>query len=75
MTSIHSTGRRLLVLLQLLLVPPLALSQANDQVERRVQSVATLIEASSAARQIESSGVVAARERRDNAAVDSAPYG
>lgn len=39
----------------------------RDQIERRVQSVATLIETSSAARQIESSGVAAARERRDNA--------
>lgn len=67
MTSTRTTGRRLVLLLQLLLVPLPALSQANDQVERRVQSVATLIEASSAARQIESSGVVAARERRDNA--------
>jgi hypothetical protein len=37
------------------------------QVERRVQSVGTLIESSSAARQIESSGVASARERRDNA--------
>lgn len=44
-----------------------ALAQQRDQVERRVQSVATLIESSSAARQIESSGVAAARERRDNA--------
>ena len=42
-------------------------AQQRDQVERRVQSVATLIESSSAARQIESSGVAAARERRDNA--------
>lgn len=42
-------------------------AQQRDQVERRVQSVATLIETSSAARQIESSGVAAARERRDNA--------
>lgn len=43
--------------------------QAQDRatVERRVQSVATLIESSSAARQIDSSGVSAARERRDNA--------
>lgn len=42
-------------------------AQERDQVERRVQSVGTLIEASSAARQIESSGVAVARERRDNA--------
>lgn len=40
---------------------------APDQVERRLQSVATLIETSSAARQIESSGEAPARERRDAA--------
>ncbi|MGE4088396.1 MAG: hypothetical protein AB7F93_09950 [Immundisolibacter sp.] len=40
---------------------------ALDQVERRLQSVATLIESSSAAKQIESSGEAPARERRDNA--------
>jgi len=49
----------------------LAFASANgadrEQVERRVQSVGTLIEASSAARQIESSGVALAREKRDNA--------
>ena len=38
-----------------------------EQLRRRLQSVATLIESSSAARQIESSGEVAAREKRDNA--------
>jgi tetratricopeptide (TPR) repeat protein len=45
------------------------LAQAPDRValERRLQSLSTLIDASSAARQIESSGVPAARERRDNA--------
>ncbi|WP_298834167.1 hypothetical protein [uncultured Piscinibacter sp.] len=42
-------------------------AQDREQVERRVQSVGTLIESSSAAKQIESSGVAAARERRDNA--------
>ncbi len=42
-------------------------AQEREQVERRVQSVGTLIERSSAAKQIESSGVAAARERRDNA--------
>lgn len=42
-------------------------AQDRVQLERRVQSIATLIETSSAARQIESSGVAAARERRDNA--------
>jgi hypothetical protein len=35
--------------------------------ERRLQSVATLIESSSAARQIDASGEAAAREKRDNA--------
>ncbi len=44
-----------------------AAAQERDQVERRVQSVGTLIESSSAAKQIDSSGVAAARERRDNA--------
>lgn len=44
-----------------------AAAQERDQVERRVQSVGTLIERSSAAKQIDSSGVAAARERRDNA--------
>lgn len=44
-----------------------AAAQDRSQIERRVQSIATLIESSSAARQIESSGVAAARERRDNA--------
>ncbi|HRD99205.1 MAG TPA: hypothetical protein PLA97_22720 [Rubrivivax sp.] len=45
------------------------LAQTPDRValERRLQSLSTLIDASSAARQIESSGVPAARERRDNA--------
>ncbi len=53
--------------LAFLLLPVLADAQDRAQLERRVQSIATLIEASSAARQIESSGVTAARERRDNA--------
>lgn len=44
-----------------------AWSQDRATLERRVQSVGTLIESSSAARQIDSSGVAAARERRDNA--------
>ncbi len=42
-------------------------AQERDQLERRLQSVGTLIESSSAARQIESSGEPAAREKRDNA--------
>lgn len=53
--------------LSFLLLPVLAGAQDRAQLERRVQSIATLIETSSAARQIESSGVNAARERRDNA--------
>ena len=44
-----------------------AAAQDREQLERRVQSVGTLIESSSAAKQIDSSGVAAARERRDNA--------
>jgi hypothetical protein len=44
-----------------------AWAQDREQVERRLQSVGTLIESSSAARQIESSGEPAAREKRDNA--------
>jgi len=42
-------------------------AQDPDPLERRLQSVATLIERSSAARQIEASGEPAAREKRDNA--------
>lgn len=42
-------------------------AQEREQVERRLQSVGTLIESSSAARQIETSGAAAAREKRDNA--------
>lgn len=44
-----------------------AQAQDREQVERRLQSVGTLIESSSAARQIEASGAAAAREKRDNA--------
>jgi len=55
----------------LLLVLALAVAgaQAQDRetLERRIQSVGTLIESSSAARQIESSGDAAARAKRDNA--------
>ncbi len=39
----------------------------REQVERRLQSVGTLIETSSVARQIEASGEAAAREKRNNA--------
>jgi hypothetical protein len=50
-----------------LLLPGAAWAQDREQLERRLQSVGTLIESSSAAKQIESSGEPAARERRDNA--------
>jgi hypothetical protein len=46
---------------------PLVRAQPTDALTQRLQSLGTLIENSSAARQIESSGVAAARERRDNA--------
>jgi hypothetical protein len=46
---------------------PNAWAQDREQLARRLQSVGTLIESSSAARQIESSGEAAAREKRDNA--------
>ena len=42
-------------------------AQDREQLERRVQSVGILIETSSAARQIDASGVGVARERRDSA--------
>ena len=45
----------------------MASAQDRETLERRVQSVGTLIESSSAARQIESSGDAAARAKRDNA--------
>lgn len=44
-----------------------ALAQDREQLERRLTSVATLIEQSSVARQIESSGDAAARGKRDSA--------
>ena len=56
--------KRFIVLLMAVL-PTLALAQDRPTLERRVQSVGTLIESSSAARQIDSSGVPAARERRE----------
>jgi hypothetical protein len=45
----------------------LAAAEDKAALERRLQSVATLIDSSSAARQIDASGVAAAREKRDNA--------
>jgi tetratricopeptide (TPR) repeat protein len=46
---------------------PTAGAQDRSQLERRLQSVGTLIETSSAAKQIDASGVAVARERRDSA--------
>ncbi|HET9821913.1 MAG TPA: hypothetical protein VFQ16_08815 [Burkholderiaceae bacterium] len=45
----------------------LGMAQDGTALERRARSVATLIESSSAARQIDASGVAAARAKRDNA--------
>jgi hypothetical protein len=50
-----------------LLLATAAAAQDVEQIQRRLQSVGTLIESSSAARQIESSGDPGAREKRDNA--------
>lgn len=60
--------RRLFALV-LMLAAAGAFAQDREQLARRVQSVGTLIESSSAARQIESSGDAAARARRDTARV------
>ncbi len=57
----------LVVVLLTLLTASCAVAQDRVSLERRLQSVGTLIDSSSAARQIDSSGVVAARERRDAA--------
>ena len=51
----------------IVLLSGMASAQDRETLERRVQSVGTLIESSSAARQIESSGDAAARAKRDNA--------
>jgi tetratricopeptide (TPR) repeat protein len=59
--------RRLLIGALLALAALLAQAEDREALERRMSSVATLIESSSAAKQIESSGVAAAREKRDNA--------
>jgi hypothetical protein len=56
-----------LIAVALTLFSLLSWAQDREQVERRLQSVATLIDRSSASRQIESSGVASAREKRDNA--------
>ncbi len=59
--------RRTAVGLALLLMAAAAQAQSREQIERRVQSVGTLIESSSAARQIDNSGDAGARAKRDNA--------
>ena len=51
----------------IVLLSGMASAQDRETLERRVQSVGTLIESSSAARQIETSGDTAARAKRDNA--------
>ncbi len=67
MNSLRSILARGLAALLLGALLGTAAAQDREQLERRVQSIGTLIETSSGARQIESSGVAAARERRDNA--------
>ncbi len=59
--------KSIVLALALLLAGPGVQAQDRAQLERRLQSVATLIESSSAARQIETSGDASAREKRDNA--------
>jgi hypothetical protein len=51
----------------IVLLSGMASAQDRETLERRLQSVGTLIESSSAARQIESGGDAAARAKRDNA--------
>ena len=58
---------RALVLCGLLAVTAAATAQDREQLERRLASVATLIESSSVARQIDASGEPAARSKRDSA--------
>ena len=74
MTTFHSiprpgaaSWRHLFAALVFTLLAQTAMAQDREQLERRVQSIGTLINASSAAHQIDTSGVGAARERRDNA--------
>jgi hypothetical protein len=67
MTFTNTLWRGGLVALLLGLLVATANAQDREQVERRGQSIGTLIETSSAARQIESSGEASARERRDTA--------
>lgn len=65
MNRFLATARLAAILLACVIAP--AIAQDRDTLNRRAQSIRTLIESSSGARQIESSGVPAARERRDNA--------
>ena len=58
---------RTLVLCGLLAATAAATAQDREQLERRLASVATLIESSSVARQIDASGEPAARSKRDSA--------
>lgn len=60
-------GLAVWALLALLHTPLQAATDDDGALARKLQSVATLIETSSAARQIDTSGVAAAREKRDNA--------
>lgn len=69
MTFRQAWTAALLALLALFAGAAAAQSPDRATVAQRLQSVGTLIDASSAARQIESSGVPAARERRDAARV------
>ncbi len=57
----------MVLVLALALASSMALAQDRETLDRRLQSVGTLIESSSASRQIDTSGVAAARERRDTA--------
>src|SRR5512139_1236689 len=59
--------RRILAALLLAALPAAAQQVDRDQLERRLAAVETLIERSSAARQIESSGDARARAHRESA--------
>lgn len=67
MTTVRRAFIRCVTPCVLSMLAAIAPAQDRVQLERRAQSVGTLIESSSAARQIEGSGVLAARNRRDNA--------
>lgn len=65
----RQSGAVLAIAMALACTQATAQASGHDRasLERRVQSVGTLIESSSAARQIEASGIAGARERRDSA--------